>query len=224
MKTQIDDLGKVSVTVEEEDHSICRPYSENTIVVDSDLGVCCISLRPVPPGIPITDTRFWKCITTLEKSIMLRYRKLINEVKDLKQIVNSLIQNSSMGTPFSNVFGNSEIIGMSQKAITDNFAAIRKRLCDLEGTNDFGFVLNIVPKHVEKTRKIKVDVLCNAYDDIFDSVKIYFNGELKIDEINVTTIEHKFYINKTTEIRAEIIIDGSYYVQTETILCEEISE
>ena len=222
MRSKIDDLGKASVTVEKEDHNSAKPYYENTIVVDSNLGICCISLRPVPAGIPITDTRFWKCLTKLDSSIMLNYRKLLKKVDELEQILNSLIKNKEIGVPFSNNYGDSEIIGMTQKAISDNFCAIRKRLSDLEGTNEFDFSLSVVPTYIETEDSIEVNVICDIEDLSFDSLKIYFNDELKIQRENVTRFEYTDSIDATTVIKVEGIINGNYSMQYEIVKVNNI--
>ena len=217
MKAKIDDLGKVSVTVEEDDHNPSQFYYENTIVTDTNLGICCISLRPVPAGIPITDTRFWKCITKLDSSLMLRYRKMINELEAIKSILDSIVKNHTLGTPFSSALGNSEIIGVNQRTISDIVSSFDRRISDLEGKNTFGFNLYIKPKYVIATEEIQININCVSNNDAFDSLKIYFNEELKVDRENVIDFTHVDNISETTKIRVEAIIDGLYYVQTRLV-------
>lgn len=214
MRGKIDDLGKVSVTVEEEDYDNSKFYYENTIVVDSDLGICCISIRPVPPGIPITDTRFWKCITRLETSIMLKYRRMTSELAEIKQMIKSL--SSAGGVALSNMLGSNDVIGMSQRAITDNFLEVRKRLSDLEGTNESNFTITITPEFVTNMEKNEIVVHCTS-DEPFDSIKVYFNGELKIDKADVIDYTYIDSIEDTTDIRVECILDGKFSIQTKTI-------
>lgn len=217
MRSKIDDLGKVSVTVEEDDYNSSKFYYENTIVVDPVLGMSCISLRPVPAGIPLTDTRFWKCLNKLESSIMINYRKVLDEVEDLKQIVNSIIENAGLGTPFSNRLGNSEIIGITQKALSDNFCEIRKRLSDLEGKNEFDFDLIVTPTYVISENSVNIDIECDVQDKAFDNIKIYFNDILKVERNNITIFDYHDSINTTTIIKVEAIIDGEYSSRFETV-------
>ena len=220
MRTKIEDLGKVSVTVEEEDYNKSKFYYENTIVVDSSLGMCCISIRPVPAGIPLTDTRFWKCITRLETSVMIHYRRLMDEMEELRQLFQS--SNSYSGVAFSEKLGNDKYIGMSQRKLSDLFFELDKRISNLEGTVGHAlFKLNVTPKCVVSDCPVEVTVACQSCGDcesVFDDIKIYFNDKLKFSNQNIVNINYTDFIEETTAVRVEATVCGKYYSETKFVI------
>lgn len=219
MRGRIEDLGKVSVTVEEEDYRIDKAYYHNTIVVDPELGISCISIRPVPAGIPLTDTRFWKCLNRLETSVMINYRRMSREVKELKTIVESFLKSSGKGIALSNELGSSDTFGMTQRAIRDNIFELRKRVSDLERTNCSDFNIKVSPDFIldgdETPVTVYVDDGCEC--EIFDWIKIYINEELKFSKDNVADFEYKTTIVGTTKIEVEGMRDGVYSFEKKII-------
>lgn len=45
---------------------ITRQYATNTVVIDPSDGTAYLSVQPVPSGVPITNTKYWTPIFTLE--------------------------------------------------------------------------------------------------------------------------------------------------------------
>lgn len=73
MKTVVEYLGKVSITVEEEEWSIDKAYDRLTII--SSENSIYISKTAVPKGIELTNTKYWKFLIKSE-----------NVEEDIKQI------------------------------------------------------------------------------------------------------------------------------------------
>ncbi len=63
MKLNIDNLGKVSVTVDKNPYDIRKDYDKLVIVKDVD-GKVYLSRKPVPAQTPITDTDYWMHISS----------------------------------------------------------------------------------------------------------------------------------------------------------------
>lgn len=64
MKTVVEYLGKVSITVEEGDWSIDKAYDRLTLVTSEDKGY--ISRTAVPKGVELSDTKYWKFLFVSE--------------------------------------------------------------------------------------------------------------------------------------------------------------
>lgn len=60
MKSKIEKLGKVSITVEKEEHTSEKAYNRLVIVTSSEEGGTYISRKAVPAGIAITNEVYWK--------------------------------------------------------------------------------------------------------------------------------------------------------------------
>ena len=61
MKSQIDNLGKVSPTFEG-GYNNEKPYDRLCCVIDPDSGCSYISRRPVPAGVSITNNKYWQLL------------------------------------------------------------------------------------------------------------------------------------------------------------------
>ena len=59
METQIDRLGKVSITVDKDYWSINKDYDRLVIVERESTDTCYLSRKPVPAGIPLTNREYW---------------------------------------------------------------------------------------------------------------------------------------------------------------------
>ena len=73
MKLQIDDLGFVSINVE--DWDINRPFPRLTLTTDYSTWITYISRKAVPAGTPITDIKYWKPIGRIHNDIVFDYDK-----------------------------------------------------------------------------------------------------------------------------------------------------
>ena len=80
MKLQIDDLGFVSINVE--DWDINLPFPRLTLTTDYSTWITYISRKAVPAGTPITDITYWKPIGRLTKDLVFNYDKFKQEVMD----------------------------------------------------------------------------------------------------------------------------------------------
>ena len=78
MKLQIDDLGFVSINVEDWDINLSFPRL--TLTTDYSTWITYISRKAVPAGTPITDIKYWKPIGRIKNDIVFDYDKFKQEV------------------------------------------------------------------------------------------------------------------------------------------------
>lgn len=78
MRTQIDKLGKVAVTVEADYWDVNRDYDKLTIVEAEGKFATYISRRPVLAGTPLTDRYYWIPFSSLKEEILLAYNSWVN--------------------------------------------------------------------------------------------------------------------------------------------------
>lgn len=91
MQLNTQNLGKVSVTVDEGYWDINKEYARLTIVEVKDKFATYISRKYVPEGIEITDKEYWMPFSSLSESIILDYNLFVKEYKDkLAQLVKDL--------------------------------------------------------------------------------------------------------------------------------------
>lgn len=91
MKLQIENLGKVSITVEGEFNKE-RAYDRLSLVLNGEDGISYVSKQPVPIGIDISNTKYWMPLN----------------IGGNKYII-------------ANALGNSTYKAISQKLVTDKF-------------------------------------------------------------------------------------------------------
>lgn len=93
MRLQIEQLGKVSVTVEEGYWDINKDYDKLTIVQKEGIFGTYISRKPVPAGIELTNRTYWIPFSSLKEDIVLDYNAFINRYKDILEQLNLKLNN-----------------------------------------------------------------------------------------------------------------------------------
>lgn len=96
MKLQIDNLGKVSVTVEQGYWSPNKDYDKLTIVQVENEFATYISRKVVPINVVITDREYWIPFSSLKEDIVLDYNEFISrygeELVTIKDNIDSIEQ------------------------------------------------------------------------------------------------------------------------------------
>lgn len=100
MKEQIENLGKVSVTIEEGYWDIKKSYDKLTIIEREGTGTTFISRKPVPPGISILNRKYW-----------IKFSKW-----------------SDIPYKITQKFGDSEELAISQKTLTNKFSEVETEI------------------------------------------------------------------------------------------------
>lgn len=91
MQLQIDNLGKVSITVEEDYWDITKDYDKLTVVEKEGTFGTFISRKPVPAGTVLTDREYWIPFSSLKEEIIIDYNQFISKYQPIiDDIVNRL--------------------------------------------------------------------------------------------------------------------------------------
>lgn len=231
MKLQLEELGKVSVTCED-NHTVEKEYNALTIVNDETLGISAISKLPVPIGVPLTDKRFWMWIGAVDKQIMLDYasfkEEVINkynelelyyktQVEDLKRQFESLKQTSEFGVVISNSLGNDPNVVVSQKELTRIVNQLMGKVNDINGELPEGVDIIITPEYILSDGPADVNVRATCTDGKFDKISIFVDDVLTITKENIDSFEEVIQINGTSEIKVIAKLLGIEYEKVRTI-------
>lgn len=233
MKLQIDDLGFVSINVE--DWDINLPFPRLTLTTDYNTWITYISRKAVPAGTPITDIKYWKPIGRIKNDIVFDYDKFKQDVIKQLGIFGSLISSiakridaletqmqsflatASGGEAFSNMYGNSEVMGVTQKALTETLDGLYKLIFDALGIEVGDVQISITPDSFFSNEAAVVNIAAVADYGLFDFVKVYFNGEKVIEETSIATFSEDRTIGGTTTIRVEAQVLGKLYTYEKTV-------
>lgn len=123
MQLQIDNLGKVSITVEEDYWDITKDYDKLTIVEKEGIFGTFISRKPVPAGTVLTNREYWIPFSSLKENIILDYNSFkdtydntikehtaslkdiiirLNELEENKELIEELINTANNALNESN--------------------------------------------------------------------------------------------------------------------------
>lgn len=96
MRQQIDNLGKVAVTVEGGYWDIFKDYDKLTIVEVEGKFKTYISRKPVPAGTSLGDREYWIPFSSLEESVIIDYNKHLADLnEEFNEWSSSIINNTS---------------------------------------------------------------------------------------------------------------------------------
>lgn len=82
MQSQIDKLGKVSITIDKNYWDIRKDYDRLTVVEKEGTFGTYISRKPVPAGTSLDNREFWIPFSSLKEELLIDYNKFINKYKD----------------------------------------------------------------------------------------------------------------------------------------------
>lgn len=224
MQLQIDKLGKVSITVEQNYWNINKDYDKLTVVEKEGIFGTFISRKPVPAGIVLTNREYWIPFSSLKEDIILDYNsfkdkygiELVNIKNDISNIyseINNITNNgnnnggntegnvnvSNKHIKYLGIFNNLEdvLLKASSSEIINNKNVI---IMPFNYNNNIGFIL----QWANDNR--------TASQLIFDSRNIYRRDIDHIDTENPTvsrtelTSIHKVNVN-TTALNKTITFD-----------------
>lgn len=163
----------------------------------------------------------------LNSKITSLWSLILNKIDDLEQRINSYTEN---GIALSNKFGDSETIGVSQKALTNVVNDLYSKLasCGCSNFSGMGIVMTVTPDSFVSNDGAYVHITVYPNAGVFEDIKVYLkDGDL--DEIlvqNMVYNESKSYyetlepilIHDTTRVRAEGIILGIPYYEEKYIM------
>ena len=91
MKSDIEKLGKASVTVEKDYHSSEKEYNKLTVVEEQGAFKTYLSRKPVPVGIELTNREYWIPFSGVLESITFDYLKFKKDYASGKAIEDNAI-------------------------------------------------------------------------------------------------------------------------------------
>lgn len=150
--------------------------------------------------------------------------KRINDVEkeskekdaDLQNQIDSL---EVSGMAISNLFGDDEHIGISQKTLTEAFNRVWSKIDEITGEHTTGISLVVSPEYFvgEDGADIHVTASSQGTGGMFDIISLYLNGELLISQENVETLEYDFHIDETSTLKCVAKILGIPYTEERNI-------
>ena len=236
MKLQIDELGHVTIGVE--DWDIRLPFPRLTLTTDYSTWITYISRKDVPANTPITDIKYWKPIGRLTKDIVFDYQKFKDSVKDditeysnvitaynnkilaLQKEMESFIHTASSGEAFSNIFGNSEVIGINQKTLTYTFRNLYRILETITGESMITVTTTISPEAFSKKEGTVCNINVVTSFALIDSVKVYLNGSTtpSIEEYGIESFARTIPLTDTTDVKVVVTVLGREYITEKHIV------
>ena len=233
MKLQIDDLGFVSINVE--DWDINRPFPRLTLTTDYSTWITYISRKAVPAGTPITDIKYWKPIGRLHNDIVFDYDKfkkeiierigafgaiinsLVKRIDDLETQMQSFLSTAGGGEAFSNMYGNSEVMGVTQKALTETMNGLYELIFDALGIEVGDVQITISPDGFFSNEAAIVNIAATADYGLVDFGKVYFDGIKVLEKTSIKNFSKDLIIGKTTSIKVEAQVLGKLYTYEKTV-------
>lgn len=233
MKLQIDDLGFVSINVEDWDINLSFPRL--TLTTDYSTWITYISRKAVPAGTPITDIKYWKPISRIKNDIVFDYDKfkqdiikqlgifgniissIAKRIDALETQMQSFLATASGGEAFSNMYGNSEVMGVTQKTLTETLDELYKLIFDVLGIELGDVQISITPDAFFRNEAAIVNIAAIADYGLFDFVKVYFDGVKVLEETSIKTFSKDLTISKTTTVKVEAQVLGKLYTYEKTV-------
>lgn len=181
MKLKKDDLGVVGIVVE--DWDITKSFKPKTITTDYSSWICYISRRAVPANTPITNSYYWKPIVRLEPQVSFDYNAF---KRTIETIVESFIRTASGGQAFSDDFGDSEVMGITQKTLTIFRDNIQQQIDELKGTK--AVVSLIVNPQLIEVGQVTTISFSATSDETASLIEVFAAGELIKSGENIKTL------------------------------------
>ena len=233
MLLQIDELGNVTINVA--DWDINESFPARTITTDYSTWIAYISRKEVPAGTPITDIKYWKPLTRIQTQLLFDYIKFKEEVdveralfgkilasyqgmiQDLQSQMQSFIETASGGQAFSTHFGNSDLMGITQKTLTNAIKSIYNALQTITGEPMFEVNTYITPDNIIEDKENPVNIVVNTTFAIIDKVNVWVNNNLVDTKESIESYTYSVNLSQTSIIKVEAIVLGQSYVTTKTI-------
>lgn len=155
----------------------------------------------------------------IEKAAIAGYNKAKPYLDDLQNQIDSFNEH---GLSVSNMFGDNEHIGISQKALTDAVNRIWSKIADITGEVTQGISMSVSPTYYIGESGCTVHITASTIDlfGIFEELEFYWNAETepfaKITE-PTDTFEFDTEISETTLIKCRAKILGIWYTEQKLI-------
>ena len=144
-------------------------------------------------------------------------QEIQDELENLQNQITSLVAGSSV--PISTQFGDSNLLVVSQKTLTEAFNRVWGKLEEITGESLKGFNLIVTPEYYIGEDGCTVHISASSADTVgkFESIKFYINNILAIEEYDVESLEYTTTVNETCEIKCVAKILGIEYTETKML-------
>ena len=129
----------------------------------------------------------------------------------------SFLATASGGEAFSTMYGNSNVMGVTQKTLTETVNGLYQLIFDTLGIEVGDVQISITPDGFFSNEAAVVNIAATADYGLFDFVKVYFDGVKVIEKTSVVTFSEDRTIGKTTTIRVEAQVLGKLYTYEKTV-------
>lgn len=143
--------------------------------------------------------------------------KKINKVDDLQNQIESLVAGSSV--PISTEFGDSDLLVISQRAMTEAINKIWGKLEEITGESLKGFSLIVTPEYYIGEDGCTVYISASSAETAgrFEKIQFYVNNILITEAEDVDSLEYTTTVNETSEIKCVAKILGIEYTETRVL-------
>lgn len=225
MKVQTDNLGKVSITIEEDYWSDKKCYDKLTVVEKQGAFGTYISRKPVPAGIMLTNRKYWIPFSSLKEEIALRFGEFANELNALElsvdqkeaEIYKAMASLTAGGLVLKQTFGDSEIVGISQKTITEKIDDLQDQINRLHpGT--LGVIISAIPNVVYDGVETEVTITARMKDgSTTDRIYIKIGEEIIASADNESELVTTTIVDSSVTIKALAEQQGFTYDSTTNV-------
>ena len=160
--------------------------------------------------------RFAPCVETdwLIPILNAKCRELMKQIMELRQLVTSYTES---GIALSNHLGSNTDIGITQKAITDEFVRVWDKLNEITGEPGNGICVKITPDVFISEFDGHVQVTVTSNDRVFEKVKIFVNDEIAIEKDYTQGFIGELTLSETSVVRTVVQIMGIEYTDIKIV-------
>ena len=131
-----------------------------------------------------------------------------------EELLNEIRSVGEGGYALSNRFGNSTLLGMTQRSITQAINKIWQRISEITGERVPHFKLKVTPDYFISTDTCPVSISAECELGNFDSIYFYADDILLAEASEVNRFEQEAVITGTTTIKAVAVIMGIEYEES----------
>lgn len=153
----------------------------------------------------------------VDSSSLIKIKDLEKRIKSIEVQLKTIT--SPRGTALTDVFGNSDSIGITQRTLTNALNRIWEKIGEMSGENYKGITFNLKPEYFIGSKGCTVHVTASTQNTsgIFEKLQLYLDGELIAETSNTEYFEYDFEVNKTSTMMCKATILGIEYTKIKTI-------
>ena len=144
-------------------------------------------------------------------------RPLRAKDRDLQNQIESLVAGSSV--PISTEFGDSDLLVISQRVVTEAFNKVWGKLEEITGESLKGFSLIVTPEYYIGEDGCTVHISASSAETAgrFEKIQFYINNILITEAEDVESLEYTTTVNETCEVKCVAKILGIEYTETKML-------